>query len=142
MCAPCALRLQEVLEVQDVQDVMRCALLCLLEMLEVQRVTEVMRHVLLCMREAVEAPKVAGMLAIDAGDPGRDVLCATLFAGCIGGAGDDALCARYYPVCWRMWWFRNFHRSRFLVTVHHETELHPCFGLVNLCPFRDAHFFH
>ncbi len=159
MCYSVCWKVREVLEaleaseVQDVQDVMRCALHCLLEMLEVQGVTEVMRRVLLCMLEAVEVPEVPGMLGIDAGDPGGDVLVllrlleamscvllcllevlevlemmryvlgTTLYAGRCGG----------------------FEISIVAVFSSQSTIRRSCIralGSSNLCPFREPHFFH
>ena len=55
------------LEVLEMPEVIRCALLCMLEVLEVPEVPEAMRCVLLCMLEAVDGrlylPEVSSVVS-------------------------------------------------------------------------------
>ncbi len=74
--------------------VIRCVLLCILEavegglcLLEVLEASEAMRCVLLCMPEVPEVMRCVILCMLEAG------LC---FAGGVGGAGSDALCATLY----------------------------------------------
>ncbi len=83
--APCALGMLEavegrlcLLEVLEVPEAIRCVLLCMLEVLDVP---EVMRCVLLYAGGR-------GTRNLFAGGAGGDVLCSTLFAGDVEGAGD------------------------------------------------------
>ena len=77
-----------VLYAPEMLEGMRRVLLCMLEavegelcLLEVPEVQEAMRSVLLCIQEAVEVSNFAGGV----GGAGGDALCATLYAGGCGG---------------------------------------------------------
>ncbi len=102
----------------EVPNVIRCLPLCTLEavegelcLLEVLKLPEVMRCVILCMLEAMRA---LALFAGGVGCAGGDALCAAMHTGGCRGwalfAGDiwrcrrcRSVCAVCCSVCWRQW---------------------------------------